>query len=67
MAKGIKKIAKSLRAEIVDRVPETGGGAFGQRGSAILSSNCRGGYGQARANVPVGLPIRRGLNRQKFR
>jgi len=29
MAKDIKKIAKSLGAEIVDKVPETGGGAFG--------------------------------------
>lgn len=29
MAKNIKQIAKSLGAEIVSRVPETGGGAFG--------------------------------------
>ncbi len=29
MAKNIKQIAKSLGAEIVGQVPETGGGAFG--------------------------------------
>ncbi len=29
MAKDVKKIAKSLGADLVGQVPETGGGAFG--------------------------------------
>jgi hypothetical protein len=60
MAKNIKKLAQLLGAEIVGRVPDTGGGAFGAaRLAHILTSRLKPSEGERSGRPSVSTWTRR--------